>query len=145
MRRLTVVIATVLFALTSLILVAPSGQRGRTLSTREQASLFGGQSGYCCGVPTSCQLPSPNPACSTYHTQDSCMGLKKYWTNPPGNNIYACVIVVPTAICVSGSSYNPCLGYYSCIWDTTSGVCYASSTYFITANTSSSCGDSGCT
>jgi hypothetical protein len=140
MLRLTLPLGIVACGLVSLVIATHSEHAGRTLDLAEQSSLFGGQSGWCCGIPTRCQLPSPNPTCDSYHTDSDCW-LKKYWANVSGNNLYECVVVVPSAICLNGSQYNACKGYWSCAWDSKLGVCYEVPGFNVTANCANSCGD----
>lgn len=143
MTRSICFLGIVSMASVALLTNGASRPGGRTLSLVEQQAIRGGTSGYCCGVPTNCQLPSPNLDCNQY-TYSQCSGTK-YWLNPAGSSIYDCVIIVPSGFCSAGTTTNPCLAYKVCIWDSTEGVCFPSTTSWATANCPSSCGDIGCT
>lgn len=121
MMRATTLLSLVMMVLAG-ILSPTSGSGGRTLSLAEQESIRGGQDNYCCGLPSKCYVPKPNPACNTY-AQGICGG-KKYYFNPINQNDYACVIVAPGAVCLGPPPYtNTCLYYYLCAWDDTTKEC----------------------
>jgi|SRR5579875_1300472 len=139
-------LALVTMVLASILPTTSSGPGGRTLCVAEQESICGGQDNYCCGLPSNCYVPNPNPACSTY-AQGNC-GSKNYYFNPVNQNDYACVIVAPGAVCLGPPPYNnTCLYYYLCVWDDTSRECTAitSTPQAVKgADCPTSCGSMGC-
>jgi hypothetical protein len=145
MARSIGLLSIVSLALAALLATGDSRPGGRTLGLAEQQTIWGGQSGYCCGVPTYCQVPSPNPTCeNTYKTPTDCNN-SKYWANPAGKNLYDCVIVVPSAFCVVTTPYTGCLYYQICVWNYGNGTCFTADTMYYQGSSPQSCGDTGCT
>lgn len=120
-----------------------TGGAGRTLSHFEASHVVGGNSAIakCCATPSRCQLPSPNPACSTYNTKADC-GTTSYYQNPAGSSLNDCAgNAVPS--CTARSTTNACLTEYSCYWDLVMGVCYPS-LYGNIANSPTFCTSPAC-